>query len=120
VRRRAITGTPAAAAASETDLQAAAAFWWRDLSRRGSLGRRQPVLYLSTQADKPPAAVPDQPCATADFVNVVRYLTATTSTGRMSGSLASRSAGTLADAGGIWPLTCAVRASSIPKVSLVP
>ena len=61
VRRRAITGTPAAAAAARPDLQAAAAFWCRDLSRRGSLGRRQPVLYLSTHADKPPAAVPDQP-----------------------------------------------------------
>jgi hypothetical protein len=51
---------------------------------------------------------------------LVCYLTAKTSTSWMSGALASRSADTLASAAGIWPLMCAVRASSVTKVSKMP
>jgi len=51
---------------------------------------------------------------------LVSYLTARTLTGRMSGSRASRSADTWASAAGIWPLMCAVRASSVAKVSKMP
>jgi len=51
---------------------------------------------------------------------LVCYLTARTSMSRMSGALASRSADTLASAAGIWPLMCAVRASSVAKVSKMP
>jgi hypothetical protein len=38
----------------------------------------------------------------------------------MSGSLASRSADTVASAAGVRPLICAVRASSVAKVSKMP
>ena len=48
------------------------------------------------------------------------YLTATRLTGWMSGARASRSADTWASAAGIWPLMCAVRASSVAKVSKMP
>jgi hypothetical protein len=53
-------------------------------------------------------------------VRLLCYLTARTSTSWMSGALASRSADTLASAAGIWPLRCAVRASSVAKVSKMP
>jgi hypothetical protein len=39
---------------------------------------------------------------------------------RMSGALASRSADTSASAAGICPLMCAVRPSSVTKVSKMP
>src|SRR5262249_50224179 len=50
----------------------------------------------------------------------LRYMTAITSIGRMSGSPASRSAATSPSARGISPLMCAWRASSVSNVSKIP
>jgi hypothetical protein len=54
------------------------------------------------------------------FQGNVRYLTAMTSTVRMSGSRANKSAPTCANARGISPLRCASRAPSDSKVSKMP
>jgi len=91
---------------------------WRR-SRKGVHGHLEQLLNMP-RPGRTPGLRPPVHSTDPAVPNPVCYLTATRSTGRMLGSLASSSADTLANAAGISPLMCATRASSVAKVSKMP
>ena len=77
-------------------------------------------LGTSTVAEPVASAIELRSSSAVHRIRPAFYLTATRLTGWMSGARASRLADTWASAAGIWPLMCAVRASSVAKVSKMP